>query len=68
MVWATSIRLFDDFVVDGSINVLAWGTGLVGRVTARAVHNGEVQEYVAGFVVIAAGLAAMVYLVVMVGW
>ncbi len=68
VVWATSIRLFDDFVVDGSINVLAWGTGLVGRVTARAVHNGEVQEYVAGFVVIAAGLAAMVYLVVMVGW
>ena len=68
MVWATSTRLFDDFVVDGFINVMAWGTGLVGRVTARAVHNGQVQEYVASFAVIVAGLAFVVYIVVMLGW
>ncbi len=68
VVFSTLIRLFDDFVVDGAINVGAWVTGFVGRVSARAVHHGEVQEYVAGFAVIAAGLAGMVYLVVMLGW
>jgi len=54
--------------VDGFINVMAWGTGLVGRVTARAVHNGQVQEYIASFAVIAVGLACVVYVVVMLGW
>ncbi len=68
VVWATSTRLFDDFVVDGFINVMAWVTGLIGRVTARAVHNGQVQEYIASFAVIAVGLACVVYVVVMLGW
>ena len=68
MVWATSTRLFDDFVVDGFINVMAWVTGLIGRVTARAVHNGQVQEYIASFAVIAVGLACVVYVVVILGW
>ena len=68
VLWGTFIRLFDDFVVDGGINVMAWVTGWIGRATARAVHNGQVQEYIASFAVIAVGLACVVYLVVMLGW
>ena len=68
VVIAGLVRLFDDCVVDGFVRGVGWVIGGVGNLSSRLVHNGDVQEYVAGFVVMAAGLAAMVYIVVLLGW
>lgn len=54
----------DKWIVDGAVNLVGWMTKTLGEGGAR-LQTGRVQEYIQGLILIACGVAAAVYLLIL---